>query len=234
MKKSVVALVLMLGSSLTQASIYDFTWNNGLQDLLTGYVDTDQDALFITSVQPWNPGSNGIFNPLLPDFSSSDFPGGEWKLGAVQQDGSSYDIADDWNGILGGTWGFASDITITDMDYVNGSYAESPYFKYYMSIGIDKIYFPFAGFYSYSLTGESVMNPDGSFSSQLSNFLAYQALNASPQSLDDFSTEVSQFSMGGLHKISKRTDVSESGSLMIFMLGFLSLVYSRFGVRKKS
>lgn len=234
MKKSVVALAFMMSSGLAQASIYDFTWSNSWQDLLAGYVDTEQDALFITSVNPWVSGQNHSLNPLLPDLSGSAFSNNEWKLGAVQQDGSIYDIADNWDGILGGTWGFASDIATEDVSYLNGDQAENPFFKYYMSIGIDKMYFPFADLYSYSPTGESVVNPDGSFSSQLSNFVAYQAFVPSPQGLDDFSTEVSQLSIGGLHKIAKRVEAPESGSVAIFALGLIALIYSRFGFLRKS
>lgn len=233
MKKNLLAFCLLATANLAQAGIYDFTWSNGWQDVLTGYVDTEQDALFVTSVNPWTPGLNHYLNPLLPDLTSAAFPNNQWKLGAVQEDGSTYDIDDNWDGNLGGTWGFASDLSTEEIQYSNGTSPENQFFKFYTSIGLTKMYFPFIGQYQYSPNGQSTVNPDGSIASQLSNFAVFDPLVYPPQSLDDFSTTASLISSGGVHKISKRVAVPESSAIVLLLTGLLSVFLGRRRFAKK-
>lgn len=225
MKKLLACLGLILASNFSSATIYDFTWNDGAQDILSGYVDTTQDALFVTQFNPWTPGSGSYIDPLIPDFSNSSvFANNAWELKAVQADGSGFDIADDWDGLLGG-WGFASDLEMSDIPYLNGSFDSGPYFKHYMAIGLIKTYFPYAGFYSYDVQGGSSFAPDGSVYSQLSDYAGYY----SPASGFDTST-ANQFQTGGSHRIEKRIDAPEPGTLAIFLLGFAALLARRFSL----
>lgn len=234
MKRNLLAFLLLGTANLAQAGIYDFTWSNGWQDVLTGYVDTEQDALFVTNVNPWTPGLNHYLNPLLPDLTNVAFPNNQWKLGAVQEDGTTYDIDDNWDGNLGGTWGFASDLSTEEIQYSNGTSPEDQFFKFYTSIGLTKIYVPSIGQYRYSPDGQSTVNSDGSINSQLSNFAVFDPLVYPPQSLDDFSTAASLISSGGVHRISKRASVPEPGMFALLLTGIFAVFLGRFRLSKKA
>lgn len=234
MRRNLLAFLLLGTANLAQAGIYDFTWSNGWQDVLTGYVDTEQDSLFVTNVNPWTPGLNHYLNPLLPDLTNVAFPNNQWKLGAVQEDGTTYDIDDNWDGNLGGTWGFASDLSTEEIQYSNGTSPEDQFFKFYTSIGLTKIYVPSIGQYRYSPDGQSTVNSDGSINSQLSNFAVFDPLVYPPQSLDDFSTAASLISSGGVHRISKRASVPEPGMFALLLTGIFAAFLGRFRLSKKA
>lgn len=232
MKNNLIALGLLVCSSFAQATIYDFTFSSGDQELLTGHVDTQQDALFVTGLTAWSPGNGYMVNPVLPDFASDVFPNQQWKLGAVQLDGSSYDIADNWDGKIGGSWGFASDLDAESVSYLGAQAPVNPFFKFFMSVGIIKTYFPLAGFFSYDGYSESTLLPDGSFHSGLHNYLAYDAAAFPPLNLEDFSQSASLLTSGGTYRVSQRTDVPESSSLAMLLIGLFALGLGRVVARK--
>ena len=232
MKNKLMALGLLVCSNFAQAAIYDFSFSSGDQELLTGHVDTQQDALFVTGMAAWEPNKGYTLNPVIPNFADESFPGNQWKLSAIQLDGSSYDIADSWDGRIGGSWGFASDIDAESVSYLGAQLQENPFFKYYMSIGIGKLYLPLAGFFSYDSYGESTLLPDGSFHSGLINYLAYDWATFPPLNFEDFSQSVSLFSSGGTYRVSQRVDVSESGALVLLLMGLLTMGVGRAATRK--
>ncbi len=232
MKNKLIALGLLVCSSLAQATIYDFSFSSGDQELLTGYVDTQQDALFVTGMTSWTPGNGYWLNPVLPDFANDIFPNSQWKLSAVQLDGSGYDITDNWDGKIGGSWGFASDLDAESVSYLGAQAPGNPFFKFFMSIGIIKTYFPLAGFFAYDGYSESTLLADGSFHSGLHNYLAYDSLAFPPLSLEDFSQSASLLTSGGTYRVSQRTYVSESGSLVLLLMGVLALGVGRVAIRK--
>ncbi len=232
MKNKLIALGFLVCSSFAQATIYDFSFSSGDQELLTGHVDTQQDALFVTGVSAWSPGNGYILNPVIPDFTGGAFPDNQWKLGAIKLDGSAYDIADNWDGKIGGSWGFASDLDVESVSYLGAQAPVSPFFKYYMSVGIGKLYFPLAGFFSYDGYGESTLLPDGSFHSGLFNYLAYDWATFPPLNVEDFSQSTALFSSGGTYRVSQRTEVSESGSFVLLLMGLLALGVGRVAIRK--
>jgi hypothetical protein len=228
MKRMLLGLSLLIGSSLTQAAIYDISVNNSWQDLLTGYVDTKQDALFVTGITPWSPGLNHYMSPVSPNFSDGMFANGQWRLDAVNIDGSGHDIADNWDGKLGGSWGFSSNIDAESINYLDASAPSNPFFKFYMSIGISKMYLPLADIFSYSPHPESTLLADGSYHSGMSHFLSRAALVSSPGSLDDFAASASLFDVGMVYVLSKREEVPESGSLLLLLVGLFSFCVNRF------
>ncbi|HSX51647.1 MAG TPA: hypothetical protein VLF09_11845 [Cellvibrio sp.] len=232
MKNKLIALGLLVCSSVAQATIYDFTFSSGDQELLTGHVDTHKDALFVTGMTSWSPGNGYIVNPVIPDFAVGSFPDNQWKLGAVQLDGSSYDIADNWDGIIGGSWGFASDVDAENVSYLGVQAPVNPFFKFFMSIGIMKTYFPMVDFLSYEGYSQSTLLPDGSFHSGLHNFFAYDSTAFPPLTMDDFSQSVSLLSSGGTYRVSQRAEVPESGSLVMLLIGLIALVVGRVATRK--
>jgi|GEM_PF-5831951 len=231
MNKYFVVLFSIFTSNMAQASIIDFQWNNGWQDILTGYVDTEKNSLFVTEMNAWTPGLNHTLNPLQPDFSDTSlFNNNVWELRAVNLDGSSFDIKDDWNGILGGTWGFASDIATLDINYLNGDYNNyNGVFKKYMSIGIEKTAFSSLGSeeLSFSAHGESYLNSDGTFYSQLSGYAAYHSVSVVPNIINEFPDEVNVLSSGGRHTISRRVEVPAPSSIAIFAISLIGLLSTR-------
>jgi hypothetical protein len=233
MKNMLLAFGLLASSSFAQATIYDISVNNGSQDILMGYVDTRQDALFVTAVIPWSPGLYHHMRPAVPDFSDEVFTNNEWKWDALTADGSVYDIADNWDGILGGTWGFASNIDVESIPYLDDVAPSDPFFKFYTSLGMSKMYFPLAGIFNYAPHQESTRLADGSYFSGLSHILNRAALTASPESLDDFATSAHVFDAGINYVLSKREEVPEPGSLVLLLVGFFSLCASRLGLGNK-
>jgi len=223
---------LLACSSFAQATIYDFSFSSGDQELLTGHVDTQQDALFVTGISAWSPGNNYILNPVIPDFAGGTFSDNQWKLDAIQLDGSSYDIGDNWDGKIGGSWGFASALDAENVSYLGAQAPANPFFKFYMSLGIGKMYLPLADLFLYDGYGESTLLPDGSFHSGLNNYLAYDSAAFPPLNLDDFSQSASLLTSGGTYRVSQRTEVSESGSLAMLMIGLFALVAGRIFTRK--
>lgn len=233
MKKMLFALGLLASSSFAQATIYDISVNNGWQDLLTGYVDTKQDALFVTSITPWSSGLNHYMNPVVPDFSHGVFVDNQWKLDAINADGSIFDISDNWDGKLGGSWGFSSSIDAESIAYLDADAPSDPFFKFYMSIGISKLYLPLAGIFNYYPHQESTLLADGSYHSGISHFLNRAALNASPESLNDFSASASLVDVGINYVLSKREEVPEPASLVLLLVGLFSLCARRLGLGGK-
>lgn len=224
MRKVYMVVFLMFISNAAKATIIDFSWNSGWQDILTGYVDTEKNALYVTQITPWIPGENHWINPLQPDLAdNSIFHNGVWELRAIKLDGSAYDIEDNWDGILGGDWGFASDLAASEIPYLNGNVVENPYFKYYMSIGIEKLYFPLIDQFNYYAHGESYLNDDGTYYSQLSSYAVYYSFPDIPANIDDFPRDVSIISSGGSHTISRAVVVSEPNIFFIFALSVLAL-----------
>lgn len=214
--------------NIANASIVDFNWSNGWQDILTGYVDTEKNSLFITQIKQWTPGENHYINPLQPDLSDIvTFNDNVWQLKAINLDGSDYDIEDNWSGILGGSWGFSSDIAISDVAYLNGNYIETRAFKSYMSIGISKVYFPAEDQFDYYAHGESYLNSDGSYYSQLSSYAAYYSAPLVPNNINEFPNSVLALSSGGSHTISHRVEVPEPSILTLFVFSVLFIMRKR-------
>lgn len=228
MNKYFAVLFFAFASNLAQASIIDLKWNSGWQDILTGYVDTEKNSLFVTKMNIWTPGINHDINPLQPDFSDVNvFTNNVWELRAVKLDGTSHDIEKNWDGILGGTWGFASDIATSDINYLNGDYKYDGAYKHYMSIGIDKVYSASLGKFDFYEHGESYLNFDGSFYSQLSRFAAYSSSPVVPKNITEFSGDVVRLSAGGSHTISRRVEVPEPSTLAIFSFSLIVLLSRR-------
>jgi hypothetical protein len=224
MQKVFVLLVLLFSSNIAKAAIIDFHWNAGWQDIFSGYVDTKKNSLFINKFYAWTPGLNHYSSPLLPDFSDTSlFPNNEWELRAITADGSGYDIEDNWNGMFGDTWGFASDLSLDEIKYTNGMVPKHEFFGFYAGIGITKMHFNLTGHYSYYPTGASRLYDKQRISSAYSFLAIYSSFPFVPERVEEFTGPVDIVQSSGSHTIQHRNAVSESSPLLMLLCGALLL-----------
>lgn len=90
-------LLLFAGTRQSGADLFNvqFTDNDGPQ--WTGVVDTSTDQLSFTS---WSENGGGI------DFWTLKLPTDSWS--AVTSSGATYDVPDDWDGLISTSWAFTA------------------------------------------------------------------------------------------------------------------------------
>ena len=227
LNRSAVALLLTVISATCHATIFDFTFNSGWQDLLRGYVDTERNALFVTDMIDWYPGAHHYLDPLQPDLAA--LGGGaaqEWELRAVNVDGSVHDVPLNWDGVVGGTWGFASAVATEDVPYLNGDYVGNAAFRYYMSIGINKLLVTSVNKLLLTAQSPSVQHSDGSFYAMLNAFAARDSYPiTNPTGPADFPDEVRLLSSSGYYVVTRR--VPEPAVIGLYLVGLLGLWSAR-------
>lgn len=225
MRKLLLAAGLLASSTLSQAAILDFSWSNGWQDIVSGYVDTKQNSLFITKVHAWSPGEYHYVSPLLPDFSNNAlFPNNQWQLRATSKDGSEFDIADDWTGALNGQWGFTSDLAVDEIVYLNGKLPHTGNLRFYPGIAMAKVFHLPTAQRWYDTESPQAVNPNGTVFSSFYFYAAYPNLVPSPSSLDDFDATPSFFAGGGIYTVKPRNVVTEPTPVLLLLAGFTALL----------
>ena len=169
--KYLYLLLLFFSSQVSTATadLFSFKWRFVEDDpFIGGYVDTTEDALFITAFEDRVIGNDSRIDSLIPDFSqTSVFPNNAWKLSAYTEDGKRYDLPDNWDGSVGDQWGFVSEITVSEMPYINGTSPGFRSFDIYSGFGGHKLVLksnkqpPSAGGNTVSLTSDT---ENGTFS----------------------------------------------------------------------
>lgn len=213
------------------ATIIDYKWSSYRgTPLVEGFVDTSKDALFISKVYQWTPGSRR--NLLVPDLSdTSMFDNGLWELTAIDEKGSKFDIPDNWDGDINAAatnntnrWGFASNISVQDMSYINGKYVEeNPYFTFYMGVGMLKGYL--SKIDSFIYIAQSSPDFEGRSFTSFSHYAAELSFDKSitldPNLVKDPQLTQSSFA------VVRTVRVSEASSWALFSLALLFLRVAR-------
>lgn len=112
MYKMAIVLVLMMMSISAHATLYDVTYNNTDTVSWTGIVDTSTDTLTLSTFAD-NPGNKPIWTPTNPT---------NIVFHAVLGNLAAFDVSDTWDGAIGTTWGFLSDLTKPQINWNEGNF----------------------------------------------------------------------------------------------------------------
>ncbi len=104
-------LVLLFAFSPAHATLFDVTWSNGNGSHWTGAVDTTHNTLVIYS---WTEKDSGAWLTLSPSKSII--------FDAVDINGNTFEIADNWDGTIGTDWAFFSRLSIGEIEWNEGTY----------------------------------------------------------------------------------------------------------------
>ncbi len=112
MYKYLNILVLLLAFSPAHATLFDVTWSNNKGSHWTGVVNTTNNTLVIDS---WTTNDRIRQWWKLPETESIIFD-------AVDINGDTFEIADDWDGTIGTDWAFFSRQSMGEVPWLAGTY----------------------------------------------------------------------------------------------------------------